>query len=93
MAYSVDTVQMCKSGIIVIVVPVRFFLIISDTGNATAAPDEEKENSDENTSDNSYDFHGLTTSFATMIIRSLRFAPLQVDRVKRVSPFSGLVPM
>ena len=83
---------MCKSGVAVIVVPIRFFLVISDTGNSTAAPDEEKENSGKNASDDPYRFHGATTSFATMIIRSLRFAPLQVDKVKRGSPFSGMVP-
>ena len=92
MAYSVDKVQICKSDVAVIVVPVHFFLIISDAGNATAAPDKENENSDENAGDDPYNFHGVTTSFATMIIRSLRFAPLQVDRVKRGSPFSGIEP-
>ena len=40
---------MCKSGVATIVVPIRFFLIISDTGDATAAPDKKKENCGENT--------------------------------------------
>ena len=83
---------MCKSAVAVIVVPVRFFLVISDAGNATAAPDKENENSGKNASDDPYNFHGVTTSFATMIIRLLRFAPLQVDMVKRGSPFSGIEP-
>ena len=82
---------MCKSNVAVIVVPERFF-IISNTGSPTAAPDKENENSDENAGDDPYNFHGVTTSFATMIIRSLRFAPLQVEMVKRGSPFSGIVP-
>ena len=92
MAYSVDTVQMCKLGVAVIVVPVHFFLIVSNTGSPTAAPDKENENRGENANDDPYSFHGVTTSFATMIIRSLRFAPLQVERVKSGSPFSGIEP-
>ena len=82
---------MCKSNIAVIVVPESFF-IISNTGSPTAAPDKENENSGDDTNYDPYSFHGATTSFATMIIRSIRFAPLQVDKVKRGSPFSGMVP-